>query len=126
MFGLGFKGARGQEKKNGQISRRQEKTGDKDEILEWAHQIHKDKRSTISQWIVFISCVVATILYSPLKGETNTDPAIAETVDTDPAPPAEVTVEKEAEAAPPPAEVTQVTVEKEVEAEGMRVSVCCV
>ena len=71
--------------------------------------------------IVFISCVVATILYSPLKGETNTDPAIAETVDTDPAPQAEVNLEKEATH---PAEASQITVEKEVEvAKGMRVRV---
>ncbi len=63
---------------------------------------------------MFISCVAATILYPPLKGKSsakdeqdknNTDSSVAETVDTDPAPPAEVPVEKEAEAAPPPAEV---------------------
>jgi hypothetical protein len=39
----------------------------------------------------------------------NTDPAVAETVDTDPAPPAEVTAEKETEAAAP----AEVNVEKE-------------
>jgi hypothetical protein len=58
------------------------------------------------------------------QDKNNTDPAVAETVDTDPAPPAEVTVEKEAqtaapvevtvakeaEAAPPPAEVTHIFV----------------
>ena len=75
--------------------------------------------------------MVATILYLPLKGKditmdeqdkTNTEPTVAETVHTDPAPPAEVTVEKEAEAAAPaevtvakeaapyPTEVTEVTV----------------
>jgi hypothetical protein len=69
----------------------------------------------------------ATILYPLLKGENvamdeqdkiNTDLAVAETVDTDPVPPsgtlekegkaaapADVSVEKEAEAAPPPTEV---------------------
>ncbi len=70
---------------------------------------------------VFISCVVATILYPPLKDKMiamdeqdkiNTDPAFAETVDTDPAPPAEVTVEKEGEAAAP----AEVSAEKEAEA----------
>ncbi len=70
--------------------------------------------------IVFVSCVVATMLYPPLKGKNiavdeqdknNTDPAVAETVDTDPAPPAEA-VEKEAEEAAP----AEVTVEKEMEA----------
>jgi hypothetical protein len=72
---------------------------------------------------VFISCVVATIHYPPLKGQniamddhdkTNTDPAVAEPVDTDPARPVEVTVEKEVEAAAAPAEVL---VEKETEAD---------
>jgi hypothetical protein len=72
--------------------------------------------------IVFVSCVVGTILYSPLKGKNiamdeqdknNTDPAVAEIVDTDPAPPAEVTVEKDAEAAAP----AEVTVAKEAEAD---------
>ena len=65
--------------------------------------------------------MVATILYPPLKGKNiamdeqdknNTDPAVAETVITEAAPPAEVTVEKETEAAPPPPpsiEVTEVT-----------------
>jgi hypothetical protein len=94
---------------------------------------------------VFISCVVATILHPPLKGKniamdeqdkTYTDPTVAETVSTYAAPPAEVTVEKEAEAAapaevtvekevaPPPIEVTEVTVEKEAKAaNGMRVGV---
>ena len=72
------------------------------------------------------------------QDKTNTDPAVAETVDTDPAPPAEATVEKEAEAAPaaevtgekemeaacPPAEVTEVNVGKEAEAaKRMRVRV---
>ncbi len=95
--------------------------------------------------IMYISYVVATILYPPLKGKniamdeqdkSNTDPTVAETVDTDPAPPAEVTLEKEKEAAapaevtvekeaaPPPTEVTEVTEEKEAEAaNGMRVRV---
>jgi hypothetical protein len=43
----------------------------------------------------------------------NTDSVAAETMDTYPAPPAEVTVEKEAEAeaAPPPTEVTEVKIE---------------
>jgi hypothetical protein len=43
--------------------------------------------------------------------KNSTDPAVVQTVDTDPAPPAEVTVEREAEAAAP----AEVTVEKEVE-----------
>ncbi len=74
--------------------------------------------------IVFISYVVATILYPPLKSNTiavdeqdkynkqdkyNIDLAVAETVGTDTAPPVEVTVEKEAEAAAP----AEVTMEKE-------------
>ncbi len=63
---------------------------------------------------------VTTILYPPLKGKNmvmneqdknNTDHAVAETVDTDSAPPAEVTVENEAEAAAS----AEVTVEKETE-----------
>jgi hypothetical protein len=59
------------------------------------------------------------------QDKKNDDIAVTETVNTDPAPPAEatvekeaeaaapaeVTVEKEAEAAPPPAEVTEVTAE---------------
>jgi hypothetical protein len=70
---------------------------------------------------VLISCVVANILYPPLKGQniamdeqdkTNIDPAVAEPVDTDPASPAEVTAENEAEGAAP----AEVTVEKEAEA----------
>ena len=71
---------------------------------------------------MFTSCVVGIILYPPLKGKNiamdeqdknNTDPAVAEIVDTDPAPPAEVTVEKDAEAAAP----AEVTVAKEAEAD---------
>jgi hypothetical protein len=97
--------------------------------------------------IAFISCGVATILYPPLKDKniamdeqdnTNMDPAVSEPVHTDPAPPADVTVEKEAEAAapaettveketeaaPPSAEVPEVTVQREVEAaKGMRIRV---
>jgi hypothetical protein len=74
--------------------------------------------TTNFHWIVFISCVVATIHYPPLKDQniamddqdkTNTDPAVAETVDADPALSTVVTVEKEAEAAAP----AKVTVEKE-------------
>ncbi len=69
---------------------------------------------------MFISCVVVTILYLPSKGKNismseqdknSTDPAVVRTEDTYPAPPAEVTVEKEVEAAAP----AEVTVEKEVE-----------
>ncbi len=70
------------------------------------------------------------------EDKKNTDPAVAETLDTYPTPPAEVTVEKdadaiaeitlekEAEAPPPPPsiEVTEVTVDKEV-AKEMRVRV---
>jgi hypothetical protein len=60
------------------------------------------------------------VVATPLKGKNiakdeqdknNTDSSVAETVDTYPAPPAEVTVEKEAESAAP----AEVTVEKEVE-----------
>ncbi len=78
--------------------------------------------------------MVATILYPPLKGKniamdkqdkTYIDPAVYEPVHTDPASPAEVTVEKEVEAAPlqpPLIEVTEAIVEKELEtAKGMRV-----
>ncbi len=66
--------------------------------------------------------MVATIHYPPLKGQNiamdeqdkhNTELAVAETVDTDPAPPAEVAVEKEVKTAAP----AKVTVEKETEAE---------
>jgi hypothetical protein len=75
---------------------------------------------------------IATVLYPPLKGKnitmdeqdkTYTKPTVAETVDSDPTPPAEVIVEKEKEAAasaevtmakevgaaPPPAEVIDQT-----------------
>ena len=81
---------------------------------------------------MYISCVVVTIHYPPSKGkniamdeqdQNNTDPAVVEIVDTHPALPPEVTVEKEAEvaapaevnvekltgAAPPPAEVIDST-----------------
>jgi hypothetical protein len=75
-------------------------------------------RSTIFHLIVFISCVVATTLYPPLKGKNiamdeqdrnNTDSSVAEIVDADPATPAYVTLDKEAEATPPPAEVIDQT-----------------
>ncbi len=89
--------------------------------------------------------MVAAIHDPPLKGTNiameeqdteNTDPVVAETVDTDPAPPAEVIVAKEAkadvsaevtvekEAAPPATEVIEAAVEKEAKsAKGMRVRV---
>ena len=46
------------------------------------------------------------------QDKNSADPAVAENVDTDPAPTAEVAVEKEKEAAPP----AEVTMEKEKEA----------
>ncbi len=68
---------------------------------------------------MLVSCVAATTLYPPSKEKNivmdeqdkiNTDPAFAETVETYPAPPAEVAVEKEGEAAAP----LEVTVEMDV------------
>jgi hypothetical protein len=96
------------------VDKEARKTGDEGEILEWTHQQHKGKRSTIFTLLVFISCVVVTIHYPPSKGKNiamdeqdknNTDSSVAETVDADPAPEAEVTVE----ATPPPAEVIDQT-----------------
>ncbi len=113
MFGLGFQGIRGQET-NANETRKDKRHGQ----TKWTRR-QKRQRSTIFHLIVFISCVFANILYPPLKGKNNakdeqdknnTDSSVAETVDTDPAPRAEVLVAKEAEAAAP----AEVTVEKEV------------
>jgi hypothetical protein len=62
-------------------------------------------------WVATIHCVPSKSKNIAMdeQDKNNTDPAVAETVDTDPAPPAEATVEKEAEAAAP----AKVTVEKE-------------
>jgi hypothetical protein len=105
----------------GQTTRRQERHAKR--MRSWNGLTNYIRTSALlfSYLLVFISCVVVTIHYPSLKGKNiamdeqnknNTDHAVAETVDTYPAPPAEVTVEKEGEAAAP----AEVTVEKEAEA----------